>query len=28
MPIIETPFEQMSDDMKPHPTYINISPTN
>ena len=28
IPIIETPFEQMSDDMKPHPTYINISPTN
>ena len=28
IPIIETPFEQMSDDVKPHPTYINISPTN
>ena len=28
LPIIETPFEPMNDDVKPHPTYINISPTN
>jgi len=28
LPIIETPFEPMNDDVKPHPTFINVSPTN
>ena len=28
LPIIETPFEPMADDIKPHPTFINVSPTN
>ena len=28
LPIIETPFEPMTDDIKPHPTFINVSPTN
>ena len=28
IPIIETPLDPISDDIKPHPTFINVSPTN
>jgi len=28
IPIIETPIDPVSDDIKPHPKYINVSPTS